>query len=109
MLSRPINRRNGPPTCQPDGPLNGYLHVQTYGHDRFNGLLFSTVSHDEGISRASVSFRLSATQESSAICSTAFLVGQIFSLSWQELPVPRPERYATSHPKKNKRMVRFVL
>jgi len=53
--------------------------------------------------------RLSATQESSAICSTAFLVGQIFSLSWQELPVPRPERYATSHPKKNKRMVRFVL
>ena len=32
-----------------------------------------------------------------------------FLALWQELPVPRPERHATSHPKKSKPMVRFVL
>jgi len=36
------SKANMAPTCQPDGLLNGY------GHDRFNDLLFSTVSHDEG-------------------------------------------------------------
>jgi hypothetical protein len=64
-----------------------------------NELLSSTVSHDEAIRRV---FALPALQYS--------VSGRAdFLALWQELPVSRPERYATPHPKKSKPMVRFVL
>jgi hypothetical protein len=40
---------------------------------------------------------------------TAFLVGQIFSHTWQKLPGPQADKQGTSQHEENKPMVRFVL